>query len=105
MVFFQTQKPGGLFFNKFRKSFEILFFYPEDIDQGSPKFHMIEIFSQPTSHKDLVILAFIEAELAGGRFCPPPLPVRLILDPILGRGLTFALVWGLGHFDHITVLS
>ena len=48
---------------------------------------MIEIFSQPTSDKKLVILAFIGVELAvGGRFCPH-LPVRVILDPIPGRRL------------------
>ena len=31
----------------------------------SPELHMIEILSQPTSHKNFVILAFIGAELAG----------------------------------------
>ena len=41
-------------------------FFPEDIDLGSPKLHMIEILSQPTSHKNLLILAFIGAELVGG---------------------------------------
>ena len=61
----------------------------KDIDLGSPKLHIIEIFSQPTSHKNLVILAFIGAELAGGgQILPPPLPVRVILDPIPGRGLS-----------------
>ena len=35
-----------------------------------------------------MILAFIGAELAGGKqILPPPLPVRVILDPIPGRGL------------------
>ena len=47
---------------------------------------MIDIFSQPTFHKILVILAFIGAKLAGGRFCTP-LFVRVILDTIPGRGL------------------
>ena len=32
---------------------------------------MTEIFSQPTFHKNLVILAFIGAELAGGPILPP----------------------------------
>ena len=33
----------------------------EDISLGSPKSHTIEIFNQTTSHKNLVILAFIGA--------------------------------------------
>ena len=46
---------------------------------------MIEIFSQPTFHKKLVILAFIGAELAAGADSgPPPLPVRVVLGPIHG---------------------
>ena len=50
---------------------------------------MIEIFSQPTFHKTLVILALIGAELAGGGVqILPPLPVRVFLDPIPGRGLS-----------------
>ena len=39
--------------------------------------HTIDIFSQITSHKNLVILAFIGAELAGkDRFCPTPFQAR-----------------------------
>ena len=70
------------------------------------KMHMIEVFSQPTFHKKLVILAFIGAELAGGRFCPPPLPVRIILDTIPGRGLTgrpWGLMEGSGRKDDHTL--
>ena len=37
----------------------------EDIDLVSPKLHTIETFSQTASHKNLVILAFIGAALAG----------------------------------------
>ena len=53
---------------------------------------MIEIFSQSTSHKNLMILAVKGAELEGGQISPP-FPVRVILDPIPGRGLilTFTL--------------
>ena len=58
-----------------------------DIDLGSPKLQEIEIFSQTTAHKNLVILAFIGAELAGGGADSAPLPVHVILDPIPGRGL------------------
>ena len=64
------------------------FFDLENIDLGSPNLHAIEIFSHTTSHKKLVILAFIRAELAGGgRFCPPSLPGHVILNPIRLRGL------------------
>ena len=65
------------------------FFYLEDIDLGTPNLHVIEIFSHTISHKNLAILAFIAAELAvgGGRFCPPPIPGRVILNPIARRGL------------------
>ena len=48
------------------------FFDLEDIDLGAPKLHAIEIYNQTTSHKNLVILAFIEAELAVGQILPPP---------------------------------
>ena len=65
----------------------------EDIDLGSPNLHAIEIYSYTTSHKDLVILAFIEAEMArGGGQILPPVPGRVILDPIPGRGLRSNLV-------------
>ena len=46
--------------------FKIHFFYLEDIDLVSPKLQKIEIFSQTTSQENLVILAFIGAELAEG---------------------------------------
>ena len=65
---------------------KFVFFYLEHIVLGSQKLHMTEIFSHPTFHKNLVILAFIGAELAGGQILPP-LPVHVILDPIPGRGL------------------
>ena len=42
------------------------FFVLEDIDLGSPNLHAMEIFSHNTSLKNLVILAFIGAEFAGG---------------------------------------
>ena len=51
---------------KFREIFEIRFCYLEDIDLGSPKSHMIEIFNQTTSHKNLVILAFIGVSQGAG---------------------------------------
>ena len=64
------------------------FFDLEDIDLGSPKLHTVDILSQTTSHKNLVILAFIEAELVGGwQILPPPPPGRVVLNPIPGRGL------------------
>ena len=64
------------------------FFDSEDIDLGSPNLQAVEIFSHTTSHKNLVILAFIGAELAGGGGADSaPLPGRVILDPIPGRGL------------------
>ena len=52
----------------------MIFFYLQDIDLGSPNLHAIEVYSHTTYHKNLVILAFIGAELAGGegRFCPLP---------------------------------
>ena len=55
--------------------FLYLIFYLEDIELGSPTLLAIEIFNQITFHKYLVILAFIEAELAGrGRqILPSPL--------------------------------
>ena len=68
--------------------FEIYFFDVEDIDIWSPKLHAIQIFDQTTSHTDLVILAFIGADLAGGGGqILSPLPGRVILNPISGRGL------------------
>ena len=39
------------------------FFDPQDIDLGSQKLHIRKTLSHPTSHKNLVILAIIEAEL------------------------------------------
>ena len=73
MVFLPDLKTRrSAFFTKVTKNFEIRFFYPEDVDLGPPKLHMIESFSQPTSHKTLVILAFIGAELPGGQILPPP---------------------------------
>ena len=38
----------------------------EDIGLGSPELHKIEILSQTTYHKNLVILAFIGAKFLGG---------------------------------------
>ena len=64
---------------------EISFFNLEDINQGSSKLHAIEVYNQTTSHKKLVILAFIGDKLAGGRFCP--LPGHVVLNPIPERGL------------------
>ena len=51
----------------------MIFFYLEDIDLGSPNLHATGIYSHTTSHKKLVILAFIGAELAGGgvQILPP----------------------------------
>ena len=49
----------------------------EGIDLWLPTLHTIEIFTQTASHINLVILAFIGAELAGkGRFCPTPSRTR-----------------------------
>ena len=49
---------------------------------------MIEIFSQPTSHKTFGDSSSHRSCVGrGGRFCPPPLPVRVILDSSPGRGL------------------
>ena len=59
--------------------FKFDFFYLEDIDLGSPKLLVLEIFDQTTFHKNLVILAFIGAELAGGAdSAPHPQPTQLI---------------------------
>ena len=76
---------------------------------------MIDILSQTTFHKNLVIRAFIGAELAGGggvADSAPTLPMRIILDPIPGRGLmpvwcppahsTLSLLFGI-PFDHLTL--
>ena len=49
-------------------------FFTLKIYLGSPKLHMIEIVGQPTSLKNLAILAFIGAELAGGTDSAPPFP-------------------------------
>ena len=56
---------------KFWSLFQFEFISIEDIDLESPKLHKIEIFSQTTSHKKLVILALIGAELAGVQILPP----------------------------------
>ena len=58
------------------KFFIYEFFYLEDIDIGSPNLHTIEIFSHATSHKNLMILAAIRAELVGGGADSAPLPSR-----------------------------
>ena len=73
----------------FRRNLGFLFEFLdlEGIDLGSPKLHAIEIFNQATFHKNSVILAFIGAELAGGGTDSPPPLVRVILNPIPGRGL------------------
>ena len=61
--------------------------------------HTIEIFSQTTAVKNLVILAFIGAELAGGgEFCPLPGRVILKLNPIPGRGLSWVFFLFTLHF-------
>ena len=65
----------------------MIFYDLQDIDPGSPNLHAIEIFSHTISHKNLVLLAFIGAELAGRADSAPPLPGRVILNPITGRGL------------------
>ena len=55
--------------------------------------HTIEIFSQTTFHKNLAILSFKGAELAGrGKILPPPPPGRVILNPIPGRGFRLLIV-------------
>ena len=61
------------FSTKFRNFVRHDFYYLEDIDLGSSNLHAIEIFSHTISHKNLVILAIIRAELArGGKIQPPP---------------------------------
>ena len=70
------------------------FFDFEDIDLGSPNLHAIEIYSHNTSHKNLVILAFIGTELAGEKPADCPRRIlgiggaifgpRSIFDPVLG---------------------
>ena len=83
----RLKNPEFCIFHKIKENFEIYFFLLEDIAIGSPTSHMMDIFSQPTYHKNLMILAFIGAELAGGQILPP-LPLRVILDPIPGRGIS-----------------
>ena len=61
----RPKKPEVCIFTKFRFFYSNLF-HLEHIDLGSPKLHTIEIFNQTTSHKNLVILALTEDELAGG---------------------------------------
>ena len=80
---FTLKKPEACIFDKI---YDFLFeiFDLQDIDLGSPKLHVIDTFNQATFN---VILAFIGAELAGGRFCPLPWPV--ILNPIPGCPLSF----------------
>ena len=66
------------FSTKFRIFFLNLYLFDlEVIDLRSPKLLTIEICSQITSHKNLVILAFIGAELVGGGQNLPPFPGAL----------------------------
>ena len=54
--------------------------------------HVKEIYNQIISHKNLVILAFTGAELAGGGGDSAPSPSRrVILNPILGRGSKYSI--------------
>ena len=91
MVCLADLKNEGMHFStKFIFFWNLNLFDLEDIDLGSPKLHAIETFNHTTFHKNLVILAFIGAELVGrGQILPaPPPPVRVILNPIPGRGLS-----------------
>ena len=55
--------------------FHLNLFDLEDIDLWAAKLHAVDFFSQTPSHKNLVILTFIVAEMAGGgRILPPPFP-------------------------------
>ena len=67
-------------------------FVLEVIDIGSPKLRTIDIFSQTTSHKHLVILAFIGAELAGGYDSEPHSRAWIKTGPARG---------GEGGFSHL----
>ena len=49
-----------------------MIFYLEGSNLGLPELHVIEIFNQTTFHRNLVILAFIGAELAWGADSVPP---------------------------------
>ena len=62
-----------MLFRQNLRFFKFEFFDLADIDLGPPKLHVSEIFDQTTFHKNLVILTFIGAELAGGggQILPP----------------------------------
>ena len=84
-----------------RKFYEIRIFDLEGIDLGSPKLHVSETFDQSTFHKNLMILAIIGAELSGVGQILPPLPWRIILDPIPARGLKRPKMWPICDIRHI----
>ena len=46
-------------------------FFPEGIHIRSLKLNRLEIFLKSTSHKNIVILAFIAGEIAGGQDSTP----------------------------------
>ena len=54
----------------------------EDVDLGSPNLHHKEVLYEPTQPPSFVFLAFLGAEIGGGRICPPP--GRVILRPSPG---------------------
>ena len=86
------------FSTKFKKYFWNLDFYLEDTDLGSSKLHAIEIYNQTTCLKYLVVLAYIGTEFAGGQILPP-LPGRVILNPIPGHGLNEVLLHSFFYFE------
>ena len=54
----------------------------EDVDLGSPNMHHEKLLCGLTYPPSFVFLAFLGAEIAGGRICPPP--GRVILRPSPG---------------------
>ena len=74
---------------------KLILFDHKDVDLGSPKLHVTKFFNQSRFRKNVVILAFKRAEMAGGQILlpppPPPSPGRVILIPIPGRGLKLVL--------------
>ena len=45
----------------------------ENVDLGSPNFHLKEFLYGPTYPPNVMFLALTGAEIPGSRFCPPPL--------------------------------